>query len=79
MTEWQPIETAPRNKAIIVCDGRSVGEACLIAHEDDFIGWYWADEHSKMVHEPAVWMPLPAPPSWMLQPLPSPPKTEEAA
>lgn len=62
MSEWQPIETAPKNKAVIACDGSAVGEACLIQYEDNISGWYWASDRSAMLSQPSHWMPLPSPP-----------------
>ena len=62
MGEWRPIETAPRNKAIIAIANGKVGEACWIDYGDALSGWYWADDRDPMDHKPEHWMPLPEPP-----------------
>ena len=62
MSEWQPIETAPKNKAIIVYAGRRIGEACYISNPD-LEGWWWADDLDRMARTPTRWMPLPPAPA----------------
>lgn len=58
MTEWQPIETAPKDGTpILVCDkGPYAYVAEWFQHSRTWIG---AD---KMYWEPTHWMPLPEPP-----------------
>jgi len=63
MSEWQDINTAPKNKAVIVTDGSLVGEACNIEYVDGPSGWYWADGRDPMSERVTHWMPLPSPPS----------------
>lgn len=63
-SEWQPIETAPKDRPIIVSNGEAVGEA---QYHESAEGWWWAGYHPTdasdgCVWQPAHWMPLPAPP-----------------
>jgi len=65
MSEWQPIETAPKYGDVIVTNGTAVGEARYYADED---GWWWAgssptDFCDHKVWNPSHWMPLPSPPA----------------
>ena len=57
---WQPIETAPKNTAVILYDGVTVGEACLIEYVDGPSGWYWASD--PMGGKPTRWQPFPPKP-----------------
>lgn len=61
MTEWQPIETAPKDGTEIIV---------LMGAKDIRLGWYfapssttrgWLDQSSKKIR-PTHWMPLPDPP-----------------
>lgn len=63
--EWQPIETAPKNKAVLLAKGRRVGEGCYIDYPDGdgHSGWFWADDRDPMENVPSHWQPLPAPPN----------------
>jgi len=66
--EWQPIETAPKNRQVLVSDGYEVAYSVLgkAAHVPIY-GWielvgvdpYDAD---VLEMEPTHWMPLPEPP-----------------
>ena len=61
MSEWQPIETAPRDGTIILfsCDMRGVSLCCL-AETEIYTGWF---NLSKLDNgSPTHWMPLPEPP-----------------
>ena len=67
MTEWQPIETAPRDGTVIWCYekyGLGWPHAIKFASYDEWQGWIYADEMMcDYVPEPTHWMPLPAPPA----------------
>lgn len=68
MRDWQPIETAPTDCAVLtIWDGvnnrtgrpaRYWNVACLDEGE-----WHAADEYGDVIDTPTHWMPLPAPPS----------------
>ena len=79
MSEWQPIETAPKHGPdLLLCDGSSVHEGrFMMAGRDPYSqeGWYWSGYgggittihgHPSGAVGPLVirhWMPLPAPPN----------------
>ena len=90
MSEWQPIETAPKNRKVLAAYQNTLGKwrivtACYHTELD------WSDDHDLSAEEsefaPAAWYeesdsadsiyPTSAPPThWM--PLPAPPALEEA-
>ena len=65
MTEWQPIETAPKDGTSIVLKGMFQCKVCAWVTEKDsrgkkhsfWWGWDW-----PQYEEPYLWMPLPEPP-----------------
>ena len=65
MTDWQPIESAPRDVSVIVYANDVVGEA---SRPDATGRWWWANvdeyDHDHGFKEifPTHWMPLPDPP-----------------
>jgi len=63
MSEWQPIETAPKDVSVIVYADGVVGEASCPDATDR---WWWAqtDEHDSWARPiyPTHWRPLPEPP-----------------
>ena len=65
MSEWQPIETAPRDGSdvLIWCD---TGKIC-IAHFDYATFAWWSDLSTRECPDPTHWMPLPAPPAEVVQ------------
>ena len=64
MSEWQPIETAPKNMPIMVTDGVLIVVVELMEkygpHPVGFSGYEWEWDFSpiNLTH----WMPLPEPP-----------------
>lgn len=80
MSEWQPIETAPKDgTAVYVCDTETWEPAPMIAHWGQHNSWddgsHWLcgrkDDwpRGKIKREPAI---MPTPTHWM--PLPAPPE-----
>lgn len=61
MTDWQPIETAPKETRVLVWRPRETDENDAHAGVDIFLGKYWW--HSRFHQQPTHWMPLPGPPS----------------
>ena len=70
MSEWQPIETAPKDgSSIIVCDSK-IGFVCEACWWDSWYsnknntGWMIANCDEEYGHyiDATHWMPLPAPP-----------------
>jgi hypothetical protein len=65
MSDWRPIETKPKNRPILVTDGRFV-TAVLFESDSgypygvEFGGyeWEWDFDWRELTH----WMPLPEPP-----------------
>ena len=62
MSEWQPIETAPKDGTIVLVIDEN-GEICLGSNSG---GKYWSSVDSEGgrddFDEPTYWMTLPAPP-----------------
>lgn len=62
MSEWQPIETAPKDELILVGPTKRMGICAAMNHSRD--GWVtetcsdWVS-----IYTPTHWMPLPAPPT----------------
>jgi hypothetical protein len=86
--QWQPIETAPKNRTPVLVwwDSRIVGEARYIPEEDTYdFGWWWANEGpgdafaARLSPEPTHWMPLPAPPGAAPSPITDAPATRPEA
>lgn len=82
MSEWQPIETAPRDGTVLLGFGEAAGEIngpfcknevapiCWSGGRSDYPGYEWTLTCGDAY---ACWM---RPTHWM--PLPTPPKTEDA-
>lgn len=68
MSAWQPIETAPKDRAILLTDGvRQVVGTFMTSVTDGDTAWVYARENrwdglSFAIPEPTHWMDLPAPP-----------------
>ncbi len=68
MTDWQPIETAPRDGTKIIAWRPAVGVADTMyyAEYEGLTGgaWHWADDGDAphVERQPTHWMPLPPPP-----------------
>ncbi len=61
MSDWQPIETAPKDgTAILVWDGVSV-RVVTYMHDDEHGEAVWFPDGMPFVRA-SHWMPLPAPP-----------------
>ncbi len=69
MSEWQPIETAPKDEtSILVCDARVIDSQKVVYWDDnpEKLPWGWCvDDASIAYHQDAFthWMPLPAQPA----------------
>ena len=63
MTEWQPIETAPKDGHRLLMAGNNRGVAWVtIAHWAPYAGCVWNADEMKALQNPTHWMPLPEPP-----------------
>lgn len=66
MTEWRPIESAPKNKTKIWGFDKEHGQLVAVylagvrPHERS--GWYWETDDCLVPVNPTHYMPLPAPP-----------------
>jgi hypothetical protein len=58
--EWQPIESAPKGKNVIVVSRRFPDPHEARLYED---GWHTWGVNGAFRDDPFKWMPLPAPPS----------------
>jgi hypothetical protein len=67
MMEWQPIETAPRDKRILVWSGQEIYAAHwvrnMITNDEAWIVAQWGDECDQALVKPTHWLPLPEAPS----------------
>lgn len=69
MSEWQPIETAPKDGSPVLLGSEGGGWVEQGYYEADTPsrgGWYmtnthWTDATDGEIH-PSAWMPLPSPP-----------------
>jgi hypothetical protein len=65
---WRPIETAPDDKQILICqDGEIAVARCMTAAEDGSVDWIiWRrlgpDAMAVVMPAPTHWMPLPPAP-----------------
>jgi len=67
MSEWKPIETAPKgNERVLTFGGGLVGTSRYVTTfaeaYRDYGGPGWYSEQLDRRHEPTHWMPLPNPP-----------------
>lgn len=65
VSEWQPIETAPKRGDVLLWFDNCVHEGCWIRKQREFVeGWYWAGYSERPTGPlyPTHWMPLPDPP-----------------
>lgn len=64
MSEWQPIETAPKNTPILVAPSHIQGRSCDMAWmPSTHCRWMEVDEFGEKNLKPTHWMPLPEPPA----------------
>ena len=64
MADWQPIETAPKKKRVLVVGAE--GGRQEIAHIYQIVEggrWRWWSGNDVLPFSPTHWQPLPAPPS----------------
>ena len=60
MTEWQPIETAPKDGVfVLITDGDVVQ---IGYYEDHLMAWRSYEDQCRLWSDPTHWQPLPAPP-----------------
>ena len=68
MSEWQPIETAPRDGTLILTFDAEQESQCLVSHWKDSLDYWepgtWRDDGGT----PSHWMPLPEPPETAMKP-----------
>lgn len=66
-SQWQPIETAPRDGSdiqvsIFKWNDPRFGRKTVIANCDSDQDDEWYDDDGDKIHQPTHWMPLPKPP-----------------
>ena len=57
MSEWQPIETAPKDGTIVLVWSENSGRV-IDHYAEDYRSWYRFTKYLQPTH----WMPLPKPP-----------------
>lgn len=57
MSEWQPIETAPKDGMRVLV----IGKSGYVDAGHYIEGWGWEDANGNIM-KPTHWMPLPEPP-----------------
>ena len=57
--EWQPIETAPHDREVLVYDDGAILISLWVRDEDGQEGWW---DHGFMDPAPTHWQPVPAEP-----------------
>ena len=66
MSDWQPIETAPRDGTVVLgwnkLDGILVYRPVTYGSNNQFAGWNAEYDGEGVADEPTQWMPLPPPP-----------------
>lgn len=67
LPEWQPIETAPTDKEVLLAclghDGLRIGQKMYTEDtKSDLLNTCWVIASSGNVCQPTHWMPLPKPP-----------------
>ena len=64
MMEWQPIETAPRDKRVLVWSGQEIYAAHWSRHittyDEAWIIAQWGEDGEQVLVKPTHWMPLQA-------------------
>lgn len=63
MSEWQPIETAPKDGTDILLSGPHSNHGWVIKSARFWIGSWWSNGNRGIGPDPSHWMPLPAPPA----------------
>lgn len=60
MSKWQPIDTAPRDKRILVCGGKRMGgpSVAYLNEHGEWLVETASDVHS--IYPPKFWQALPA-------------------
>lgn len=61
MSEWRPIETAPKGKVLIFCEDGKTHVASYNGSDNNKI-WTSDSEYFNVKKYPTHWMPLPQPP-----------------
>jgi hypothetical protein len=66
MSEWKPIESAPKDGTDLLLFSEEVGFAagCFFTREEAgcFCGWFGTCADGRVITNPTHWMPLPPPP-----------------
>lgn len=67
MSDWQPIETAPQGRRVLVFMpplpyDDDAGEVVVATQSKSCAGWWSDDEGDDLRVNPTHWQPLPTPP-----------------
>lgn len=65
--KWQPIETAPKDKRVLVWSGQEIYAAHWARHmttdDEAWVVAQWGEEGDQALVKPTHWMPLPEAPN----------------
>ena len=60
---WKPIESAPKDDAILVCEGHEKSLPVIAVWVDTRRGGQWHMFGTELETKPEYWMPIPNPPA----------------
>lgn len=63
MSEWQPIETAPKDGTAIILSAYSGALDRMVSWDGRWSDWGGVWTHHGRISQPTHWMPLPTPPN----------------
>ena len=61
MSNWKPIETAPRNRCFLAREGCNIYKCKIFLNDEDGVAWYESYTGQEEIHkpEPEEWCEIP--------------------